>query len=126
MSNPGLLCTIMFKYWRFLTDNVICEIMLTFLFGALAYAACELLDYSGVIAVLVCGIVMAHFNFYNLSKTGQLSAQYLFGYLESPLSSSPLLPSPSCLCTLDFPPGITWQALTLATMQSAGPSWPSN
>ena len=28
---------------------------------------------SGVITVLVCGIVLAHFNFYNLSMTGQVS-----------------------------------------------------
>ena len=31
---------------------------------------------SGVITVLVCGICLAHFNFYNLSITGQISTGY--------------------------------------------------
>lgn len=28
---------------------------------------------SGVLTVLVAGVVMAHFNFYNLSMTGQVA-----------------------------------------------------
>lgn len=28
---------------------------------------------SGVLTVLVCGVTLAHFNFYNLTLTGQLS-----------------------------------------------------
>ena len=38
--NLGLLCTLMFKHWRFLNENVISQIILTFLFGAFAYATC--------------------------------------------------------------------------------------
>jgi NhaP-type Na+/H+ or K+/H+ antiporter len=34
---------------------------------------------SGVLTVLVAGIVMAHFNFYNLSMTGQVATGY-FSY----------------------------------------------
>jgi len=33
---------------------------------------------SGVLTVLVAGIVMAHFNFYNLSMTGQVATGYNF------------------------------------------------
>lgn len=112
----GLLCTLMFKHWRFLNENVISQIILTFLFGAFAYATCELLDYSGVISVLVCGITMAHFNFYNISLTGQLSTQYLFLHSELPSDSFPLLPKPSSLCILASPCGTIWAG----PMQSVG------
>lgn len=66
----GLLCTRVCKMIRSLTvkaENSILEISLSFFFGFLAYGGAELLDFSGVISVLVCGISMAHFNFYNLS-----------------------------------------------------------
>ena len=33
---------------------------------------------SGVLTVLVAGVVMAHFNFYNLSMTGQVATGYKF------------------------------------------------
>lgn len=33
---------------------------------------------SGVITVLVCGIVLAHFNFYNISTTGKISTGVTF------------------------------------------------
>jgi NhaP-type Na+/H+ or K+/H+ antiporter len=48
-------------------------VVLIYLFGIFSYALSEVFDFSGVISVLVCGIVMAHFNFYNLSPTGQVS-----------------------------------------------------
>lgn len=32
--------------------------------------------------MLVCGITMAHFNFYNLSLTGQLSTQITFRFIS--------------------------------------------
>lgn len=44
-----------------------------YLFGILSYVIAEVVEMSGVITVLVCGLVLAHFNFYNLSMTGQLS-----------------------------------------------------
>ena len=58
---------------RFLTHNPVLEVIILFLFGLLSYVIAEAAEMSGVITVLVCGLVLAHFNFYNLSVTGQLS-----------------------------------------------------
>lgn len=68
----ALLCTFLFKKFRFLC-NPISEVVIVYLFGILSYLISEVLDMSGVLTVLVAGIVMAHFNFYNLSMTGQVA-----------------------------------------------------
>ena len=67
---------------RFLTDNPVLEVVILYLFGILSYVIAEVVEMSGVITVLVCGIVLAHFNFYNLSMTGQLSTGYFLLYLR--------------------------------------------
>ena len=82
----GLFCTWVFKKLRALTEdheNYVLEIVLSYLFGILSYGWSELLEFSGVISVLVCGSTMAHFNFYNLSRNGQL----LTGYTTSAIQS---------------------------------------
>ena len=76
--NLALLCTKIFQKLRFLTDNPILEVVVIYLFGILSYVLAEVANMSGVITVLVCGIVLAHFNFYNLSMTGQVSTGYSF------------------------------------------------
>lgn len=48
-----------------------------YMFGILSYVIAELVHMSGVITVLVCGVALAHLNFYNLSITGQISTGYL-------------------------------------------------
>ena len=68
----ALLCTFLFKKFRFLC-NPISEVVIVYLFGILSYLVSEVLDMSGVLTVLVAGIIMAHFNFYNLSMTGQVA-----------------------------------------------------
>jgi NhaP-type Na+/H+ or K+/H+ antiporter len=68
----ALFGTWMFKTFRFLC-NPISEVVIVYLFGILSYLISEVLDMSGVLTVLVAGVVMAHFNFYNLSMTGQVA-----------------------------------------------------
>ena len=69
----GIVVTLMFKYARFLQKNPFQENTLIFFFGYLAYITTSIFDKSGIIAILVCGIFMAHYNFYNLSPTGKIS-----------------------------------------------------
>lgn len=68
----ALLCTWMFKTFRFMC-NPVTEVVVIYLFGILSYLISEVLDMSGVLTVLVAGVVMAHFNFYNISMTGQVA-----------------------------------------------------
>lgn len=56
----GLFTTYLFKRLRFLTDNVILEICIILYMGYASFAICELLELSGVISVLVCGVVLSH------------------------------------------------------------------
>jgi len=39
----------------------------------MGYAFSEIFDLSGVISLLVIGIALSHYNFYNLSMTGQVA-----------------------------------------------------
>lgn len=51
-------------------ESEVVQVVLTYLFGILSYVAAEYFDLSGVITVLICGVVMAHYNFYNLTVGG--------------------------------------------------------
>jgi len=71
----GLIASFMLKKMRFLTVSSIKETLLVFFMGYMAYAIGELLHASGIICLLTCGIVMAHYGWYNLSPQGkQLSS----------------------------------------------------
>ena len=71
----ALLCSKLFQKSRFLSTNPVAEVTMIYMFGILSYIIAEIAHMSGVITVLVCGIVLAHFNFYNLSITGQISTE---------------------------------------------------
>ena len=63
----GVLSAYVLKKFRFLTVNPVIETNLVFVFGYLAYSVTELFHYSGIIALLVAGVVMAKYSWYNLS-----------------------------------------------------------
>ena len=42
--------------------------------GYTSFTVCELFGLSGVISVLVTGVVLAHYNFYNVSPIGKISS----------------------------------------------------
>jgi len=46
---------------------------LVVVFGLMGYTFSEIFDLSGVISLLVIGIALSHYNFYNLSMTGQVA-----------------------------------------------------
>ena len=62
-----MLSAYVLKKFRFLTVNPVIEVNLVFVFGYLSYCVTELFHYSGIIALLVAGIVMAKYSWYNLS-----------------------------------------------------------
>jgi NhaP-type Na+/H+ or K+/H+ antiporter len=64
----GLLSSIVFKKMRFLTENPTIECNLVFCFGYLSYCLAEVIHCSGIISLLTCGILMAHYTWYNLSS----------------------------------------------------------
>jgi NhaP-type Na+/H+ or K+/H+ antiporter len=74
----AILSAFFFKRCRFMHHNTVAEVTSVFLFGFLAYVILEWLNFSGVIGVLVAGIVMGHYTIYNLSLSGQLSTCITF------------------------------------------------
>ena len=63
----GLFSSFFFAKFRLFTRNTIIECNLIFCFGYLAYLLSELIHCSGIISMLTCGILMAHYTWYNLS-----------------------------------------------------------
>ena len=72
----SILACVILKYCRFISlshHSAVLETAIVFFFGYMAYVSAEILELSGVISVLVCGILMAHYLFYNLSNTGKVT-----------------------------------------------------
>jgi sodium/hydrogen exchanger-like protein 6/7/sodium/hydrogen exchanger 8 len=67
----GLLASYLFKHMRFLSTSAIKETLVIYCFGYLAYATGEAMHFSGIIAQLTSGIVMAHYAWYSLSPQGK-------------------------------------------------------
>lgn len=52
-----------------------------FCFGYLSYVTSEVTEQSGIITLLTCGIVMAHYTWFNLSPQGKQSSYIVFQFL---------------------------------------------
>ena len=63
----GYLSTWCFKKFHFLTYSTTSETVFAFLMAFMGYSLCQMLSLSGVIAVLLIGIIMTHYQSYNLS-----------------------------------------------------------
>ena len=73
----ALFSALLFKHSE-LHNFATLELSMLAVFAYLPYVMAECLDLSGLMAVLVCGIVMAHYTHFNLSPTTQLAAEQLF------------------------------------------------
>lgn len=63
---------------RLLSHNTILECNLVFCFGYLSYSIAELIHCSGIIALLVSGILMAHYTWYNLTTQSKQATSVVF------------------------------------------------
>ena len=54
------------------------EISILFLFAYGSYSFSEALSLSGIMSLFFCGIVLSHYNSYNLSATSQVTAHNIF------------------------------------------------
>jgi sodium/hydrogen exchanger 8 len=73
----GLCCSYIFKNNK-LYSYPEYEISLLFLFAYGSYALSEALQLSGIMSLFICGIVLSHYNSYNLSPISQVAAKYIF------------------------------------------------
>jgi NhaP-type Na+/H+ or K+/H+ antiporter len=63
----ALLTSYILKRARFMTQSAVTETAVIFSFSYLAYAISQALAFSGIITLLTCGIMQAHYTWFNLS-----------------------------------------------------------
>lgn len=54
-------------------EKGISEVALTILAGFLCYVLSEWVSFSGVISMVFCGTILAHYNVYNMTEEGKNS-----------------------------------------------------
>ena len=74
----GLVASVLFKKARALTHSAALECLLIFCIAYMAYCTAEMFEYSGIIALLTCGVVMAHYAWYSLSPQGKHGSYLVF------------------------------------------------
>ena len=81
----GISLSLLFKHVRFLTVSPIIETFLVFIFCYASYFVSYMikipgstLEMSGIIAIITCGIVSAHYTYYNLSFNAKKGTTFAF------------------------------------------------
>ena len=77
----GLCVSLLLKCCRACTKSVVAECSLIFAIAYLSYVTAEICNQSGIIALLVCGITMAHYAWYSLSPQGKSTSTVVFQFL---------------------------------------------
>lgn len=73
----GLCCSYLCKNTS-LRDYPEYEISILFLFAYGSYSLSEAVSFSGIMSLFFCGIIMSHYNSYNLSPISQITAHNIF------------------------------------------------
>jgi NhaP-type Na+/H+ or K+/H+ antiporter len=63
----GFISSLIFKWCRFFTHSSITESAVIYILALVSYFIAELMELSGLISLLTCGVVMGHYTWYNLS-----------------------------------------------------------
>ena len=89
----GVLNALLTKFTKLKEVSYVLESSLFVLMSYFAFLISELLELSGIVAILFCGIAQAHYNFYNLSDQSKeitkkftqllsfLAENFIFSYL---------------------------------------------
>lgn len=84
----GFLTSFIFKHCRFLTVNAITETFLIFCFSLITYYVGDLVKLSGIISLLACGIIQAHYTWYNFSPQGKTTSSVTIGFLGNAMEAA--------------------------------------
>jgi len=77
----GLLASFIYRHLVRLKEHPTIETALLFLFCYCCYATAEALQLSGIMALFFNGVVLSHYNTYNLSDTAHVAADHIFATL---------------------------------------------
>lgn len=78
----GFGSALFLKYFRSFSHSAINQSVILLCFAYVAYVVSELFHESGIISLLVCGIVQAHYTYYNLTNLGQHASYVIFQFLS--------------------------------------------
>lgn len=78
----GLVASYMYKHTS-LSDYPKLETSLLFCFCYLCYSIAEALGLSGIMALFFNGVVLSHYNSYNLSSTGHVASEQMFATIAT-------------------------------------------
>jgi NhaP-type Na+/H+ or K+/H+ antiporter len=78
----GFATALFTKHFRSLSHNAINQAVIVLCFAMVSYVVSELFHESGIISLLVCGIVQAHYAYYNLSSLGQHASYVIFQFIS--------------------------------------------
>ena len=78
----GLIGSFITKTFRFLVENPLHETIIIVSIALMSYYATEYFEFSGVIALLMTGIILGHYAFYNLTNESKLSTRITYGSLS--------------------------------------------
>jgi sodium/hydrogen exchanger 3 len=77
----GFLSALVLKRTPGINEFPTRETTLIILNGYLSYTVAELLDLSGIVTIFCCGVVMAHYTYYNISPVSQQGTTLAFDVL---------------------------------------------
>ena len=84
----GFITSIMFKYFRFLTQSAVTETFVLVAMSMISYFLTNMIviggiEMSGIISLLTCGIIQSHYTWYNLSPQGKSTSTVVSAFLGS-------------------------------------------
>ncbi|KAK4441736.1 Sodium/hydrogen exchanger 2 [Sesamum alatum] len=78
----GLLSAYIIKKLYFGRHSTDREVALMILMSYLSYIMAELFDLSGILTVFLCGIVMSHYTWYNVTERSRVTTKHTFATLS--------------------------------------------
>ncbi|KAL2236532.1 UNVERIFIED_CONTAM: Sodium/hydrogen exchanger 2 [Sesamum indicum] len=78
----GLLSAYIIKKLYFGRHSTDREVALMILMAYLSYIMAELFDLSGILTVFLCGIVMSHYTWYNVTERSRITTKHAFATLS--------------------------------------------
>ncbi|KAL7125608.1 hypothetical protein ABFS83_14G128300 [Erythranthe nasuta] len=78
----GLLSAYIIKKLNFGRDSAYHELALMILMAYLSYILAELFEFSGILTVFICGIVMSHYTLYNVNTLSRVTATHAFATMS--------------------------------------------
>jgi len=83
-AGAGLLCCVVVRRAGIGEEHPQLEVLMTFLFAWLSYMIGEVMQVSPIVSCFFCGIVLSHYNYYNMAADARLS----FGVLSHACSEA--------------------------------------